>query len=74
MDGPGGAVAPSQEIYEEVKKATLKRRSLYQWALFAASGGYYISAPADRIIANPGTLTGSIGVIMEIPNIEGAYE
>ena len=40
----------------------------------AASGGYYISAPANRIIANPGTLTGSIGVIMEIPNIEGLMD
>ena len=68
---PGGAVAPSQEIYEEVKKATLKKKVIVSMGSVAASGGYYISAPADRIIANPGTLTGSIGVIMEIPNIEG---
>ena len=71
MDSPGGAVAPSQEIYEEVKKATLKKKVIVSMGSVAASGGYYISAPADRIIANPGTLTGSIGVIMEIPNIEG---
>ena len=71
VDSPGGAVAPSQEIYEEVKKATLKKKVIVSMGSVAASGGYYISAPADRIIANPGTLTGSIGVIMEIPNIEG---
>jgi len=71
VDSPGGAVAPSQEIYEEVKKAALKKKVIVSMGSVAASGGYYISAPADRIIANPGTLTGSIGVIMEIPNIEG---
>lgn len=71
VDSPGGAVAPAQEIYEEVKKAALKKKVIVSMGSVAASGGYYISAPADRIIANPGTLTGSIGVIMEIPNIEG---
>ncbi|MDI6745079.1 MAG: signal peptide peptidase SppA [Thermodesulfovibrionales bacterium] len=71
VDSPGGAVAPSQEIYAEVKKATLKKKVIVSMGSVAASGGYYISAPANRIIANPGTLTGSIGVIMEIPNIEG---
>lgn len=71
VDSPGGAVVPSQEIYEEVKKAALKKKVIVSMGSVAASGGYYISAPADRIIANPGTLTGSIGVIMEIPNIEG---
>jgi protease-4 len=71
VDSPGGAVAPSQEIYEEVKKATAKKKIIVSMGSLAASGGYYISAPASRIVANPGTLTGSIGVIMEIPNIEG---
>lgn len=71
VDSPGGGVAPSQEIYEEVKKAAAKKKVIASMGSVAASGGYYISAPADRIIANPGTLTGSIGVIMEIPNIEG---
>lgn len=74
VDSPGGAVAPSQEIYEEVKKATLKKKVIVSMGSVAASGGYYISAPANRIIANPGTLTGSIGVIMEIPNIEGLMD
>ncbi|HYA31277.1 MAG TPA: signal peptide peptidase SppA [Thermodesulfovibrionales bacterium] len=71
VDSPGGAVAPSQEIYEEVKKATAKKKVVVSMGSLAASGGYYISSPASRIVANPGTLTGSIGVIMEIPNIEG---
>jgi len=71
VDSPGGAVAPSQEIYEEVRKAVAKKKVLVSMGSVAASGGYYIASPATRIVANPGTLTGSIGVIMEIPNIEG---
>jgi protease IV len=71
IDSPGGAVAPSQEIYSEVKKVAAKKAVVVSMGSIAASGGYYISCPATRIIANPGTLTGSIGVIMEIPNIEG---
>ncbi|SPQ01949.1 Signal peptide peptidase SppA, 36K type [Candidatus Sulfobium mesophilum] len=71
VDSPGGAVAPSQEIYSEVKKAAAKKAVVVSMGAIAASGGYYISCPATRIIANAGTLTGSIGVIMEIPNIEG---
>ncbi len=71
IDSPGGAVAPSQEIYEEVRKAVLKKKIVVSMGSVAASGGYYIAAPASRIVANPGTLTGSIGVIMEIPNVEG---
>lgn len=71
IDSPGGAVAPSQEIYEEVRKAVAKKKVVVSMGSLAASGGYYIAAPATRIIANPGTLTGSIGVIMEIPNVEG---
>lgn len=71
IDSPGGAVAPSQEIYEEVKKAAAAKKVVVSMGSIAASGGYYIAAPADLIVANPGTLTGSIGVIMEIPNLEG---
>lgn len=74
VDSPGGAVAPAQEIYEEVKKAVTKKKVVVSMGSVAASGGYYVSAPANRIIANPGTLTGSIGVIMEIPNIEGLMD
>lgn len=71
VDSPGGGVAASQEIYEEVRKAGAQKIIVVSMGSVAASGGYYISAPADRIVANPGTLTGSIGVIMEIPNLEG---
>jgi protease-4 len=71
IDSPGGAVAPSQEIFEEVKKAATKKKIVVSMGSIAASGGYYIAAPSSKIIANPGTLTGSIGVIMELPNFEG---
>jgi protease-4 len=71
IDSPGGAVAPSQEIYEEVKKVVAKKKVVVSMGSVAASGGYYIASPATKIVANPGTLTGSIGVIMEIPNLEG---
>jgi protease-4 len=71
IDSPGGAVAPSQEIYEEVRKAAAKKKIVVSMGSVAASGGYYIASPATKIVANPGTLTGSIGVIMEIPNLEG---
>ncbi|MBE0425380.1 MAG: signal peptide peptidase SppA [Nitrospirae bacterium] len=74
IDSPGGAVAPAQEIYEEVKKAASKKKVVVSMGSIAASGGYYIASPATRILANPGTLTGSIGVIMEIPNIEGLMD
>ncbi len=69
-----GAVAPSQEIYEEVKKLKKKKPVVVSMGALAASGGYYISAPATRIYANPGTITGSIGVIMEIPNLKGLMD
>jgi len=71
VDSPGGGVAPSQEIYEEIKKIKQKKKVVVSMGSVAASGGYYISCPADKIVANPGTLTGSIGVIMELPNFEG---
>jgi protease-4 len=71
IDSPGGAVGPSQEIYSEIKKAETKKKIVVSMGSVAASGGYYIASTATRIVANPGTLTGSIGVIMEIPNVEG---
>jgi protease-4 len=71
IDSPGGAVAPAQEIYEEIRKTVKKKKVIVSMGSIAASGGYYIASPATKIVANPGTLTGSIGVIMEIPNIEG---
>jgi protease-4 len=74
IDSPGGAVAPSQEIYEEVRKGVSEKQIVVSMGSVAASGGYYIASPASRIIANPGTLTGSIGVIMEIPNFKGLMD
>ncbi len=71
VDSPGGAVAPSQEIHEEIIKVKQNKKVIVSMGTVAASGGYYISAPADKIVANAGTLTGSIGVIMELPNFEG---
>jgi len=74
IDSPGGAVVPAQEIYEEIRKAAHKKNVIVSMGSVAASGGYYIASPATKIIANPGTLTGSIGVIMEVPNIEGLMD
>lgn len=74
VDSPGGAVVPSQEIYEEIKRTTKIKPVVVSMGSVAASGGYYISCPATKIIANPGTLTGSIGVLMELPNIKGLLD
>ena len=71
VDSPGGGVAPSQEIYEEVKKAAAKKSVVVSMGSLAASGGYYISVPATKIFADPGSITGSIGVIMQVPNLQG---
>jgi protease-4 len=65
VNSPGGGIAQSQEIYEAVKKAD--KDIVASLGSIAASGGYYISCGADRIIANPGTITGSIGVITTFP-------
>jgi protease-4 len=70
VDSPGGVVAPSQEIYEEVRKFAAKKKIVVSMGSLAASGGYYISAPATLIFANPGTITASIGVIIKLSNIE----
>lgn len=74
VDSPGGAVVPSQEIYEEVKRTIKVKPVIVSMGSVAASGGYYISCLATKIIANPGTLTGSIGVLIEIPNIKGLLD
>lgn len=71
VNSPGGAVAPAQEIYKEIIKLKKLKKVVVSMGALAASGGYYVACPADKIVANPGTLTGSIGVIMEIPNFEG---
>src|SRR5437867_5488319 len=73
---PGGGVVPSQEIHTEVMKARKDGRLKVVASMgnLAASGGYYIAAATDKIVANPGTLTGSIGVIMELANVQGLLE
>jgi len=70
INSPGGGVAPSQEIYESVKRLSEKKKVVASLGSVAASGGYYIASAADKIVTNPGTITGSIGVIMEYTNIE----
>ena len=74
IDSPGGGVAMSQEIYEAVKEAVAQKPVVVSMGSVAASGGYYIASRASRIIANPGTITGSIGVIMKVPNIKGLMD
>ena len=72
IDSPGGGVAPSQEIYSEILNVRKNSNKIVVTSMgnLAASGGYYIACASDKIVANPGTLTGSIGVIMTFSNIE----
>ncbi len=70
VDSPGGGVAASQEIYEQVRKVRESGKPvIVSMGSAAASGGYYVSCGADSIVANPGTTTGSIGVILETTNV-----
>ncbi len=71
IDSPGGVVGPSQEIHAELRKLAAVKKVIVSMGSVAASGGYYIAAPASVIYANPGTITGSIGVLMKLSNIEG---
>jgi protease IV len=70
IDSPGGAVAPTQEIFDELQKVRSKKPLIASMGGMATSGGYYIASACERIVANPGTMTGSIGVIMQLNNIE----
>ena len=71
IDSPGGAVAPAQEIYSEIMKLRADHKTVYaSMGTVAASGGYYIACAADYVLANPGTLTGSIAAVMVFSNIE----
>ena len=71
IDSPGGGVAASQEIYEEVKRLRADGKLVVaSFGSLAASGGYYVACAADRIFTNPGTITGSIGVIVQLANAE----
>ena len=68
IDSPGGGVGPSQEIFREIRKTIKSKKVIASLGAIAASGGYYAAAGADGIVANPGTITGSIGVIMSYTN------
>ena len=65
INSPGGAVAPSQEIYDSIKRLAKKKPTYSSMSSLAASGGYYVACGTKKIFANPGTITGSIGVIMQ---------
>src|SRR6267142_3867329 len=74
LDSPGGGVAASQEIYEAVRKVREDDKPVVaSMGGVAASGAYYIACAADSIVSNPGTLTGSVGVIMSFPNTEELF-
>jgi len=70
IESPGGGTAASQEIYREVKKTVSYKKVVASMGNVAASGGYYVALAANRIVANPASLTGSIGVILEVSNIQ----
>jgi len=72
IESPGGVVAACQEIVNEIER--MEKPIVVSMGTLAASGGYFISAKADRIVALPATLTGSIGVISQVPNLSGLYE
>jgi protease-4 len=71
INSPGGVVAPTQELYGALHQLRQAGKPVVaSLGAVAASGGYYVAVAADQIFANPGTLTGSIGVIMQLPNFE----
>ncbi|MGC9110967.1 MAG: signal peptide peptidase SppA [candidate division WOR-3 bacterium] len=75
VESPGGGVTAAHEIYSEIRRVREQGKPVVvSMGTLAASGGYYVAAPADVIVANPGTLTGSIGVIMELPVIRGLLD
>ncbi len=70
IDSPGGGVVASQEIYKAVLTLKKKKPVVVSMGSVATSGGYYVACAADKIVANPGTITGSIGVIAHFSNVE----
>jgi protease-4 len=69
IESPGGAVGPSQEVYREVERTRKSKPVVASLGAVAASGGYYIAAACERIVASPGTITGSIGVITQTTQV-----
>ncbi len=74
IDSPGGAVGASQELFTEIKRLAKAKPVVASMGSIAASGGFYAAIGADQIIASPGTLTGSMGVIMKFPNFEEIFQ
>jgi protease-4 len=74
IDSPGGAVAPSQEIYDELRLLADKKEVVCSMGTVAASGGFYVAMGCPTVVAEPGTLTGSIGVISQFVNVKGLLE
>ena len=74
IDSPGGGVGPSQEISREIQRTLQDKKVVASLGAVAASGGYYIASAASAIVANPGTITGSIGVIMGFTDIQGLLQ
>jgi protease-4 len=72
INSPGGVVGPTQELHAAVLRLREAGKPVVaSLGAVAASGGYYVAVAADKIYANPGTLTGSIGVIFQLPNLDG---
>ena len=74
INSPGGTVASVQNIYSEILRAKKNKKVVALFRDVAASGGFYIAMAADKIVAEPGTITGSVGVIMQTGNVEGLFE
>ncbi len=74
IDSPGGAVGASQELFTEIKRLGREKPVVASLGSVAASGGFYAAIGADKIVASPGTLTGSMGVIMKFPNLEEIFQ
>ena len=74
VNSPGGAVSPSQEIYYAIKRLASEKPVVVSMGALAASGGYYVALGGNEIFANPSTLTASIGVKMQVPNIQGLMQ
>lgn len=74
VDSPGGGVSAAQEIYREVERTKEVKPVVASLGSMATSGGYYISCIANKVVANPGTVTGSIGAIAVFPNFEKLFE
>ncbi len=74
VDSPGGAVAPTQEVFQALKSWSQSKKVVASLGSIATSGGYYVACAAHRVVANPGTITGSIGVVVQMTSLENLLE